>query len=122
MLVRSKLDRVVKSPFAAETLAQAAVADAGVLMAKMLEEMTGRTKVIVKSLTDSQSLIDNLESSRVVQDFRLRVDLARLKEMIEVNEIRMEWIEKSEQLADPLTKAGASNKRLCEVLCNGRIP
>lgn len=117
-----KLDRVVKSPFAAETLAQADVADAGVLVAKMLEEMTGRTKVIVKSLTDSQSLIDNLESSRVVQDFRLRVDLARLKEMIEVNEIRMEWIDKSEQLADPLTKAGASNKRLCEVLCNGRFP
>ena len=66
-----KLDRVVKSPFPADTLEQADVVDAGVFVAKMLEEMTGRTKIIVKSLTASQSLIYNLKSSRVVQEFRV---------------------------------------------------
>ena len=69
--------------------------------------------------TDSKSLIDHLQTSHVIQDSRLRVDVARIKEMIELKECEVKWICNEKQLADPLTKAGASPNRLLEVLQNG---
>jgi hypothetical protein len=116
-----KLNRVTKSPFAAETMAQAEAADAGVLIAKMIEEVFKSATIQVECRTDSKSLIDHLQTSHVIQDSRLRVDIARLKEMIELNEIKLCWIPGNEQLADPLTKAGASPHRLVEVLTSGRL-
>ena len=42
--------------------------------------------------------------------------MARIREMIQLRECEVEWINKDEQLADPLTKAGASPNKLLEVL------
>ena len=116
-----KISRVTKSPFASETLAQAESADSGVLIAKMTEEIFNVQTVHVECRTDSKSLIDHLKSSHVIQDSRLRVDIARIKEMIKINEICMKWVSGQEQLADPMTKAGASSMKLLEVLQNGRL-
>ena len=71
--------------------------------------------------TDSQSLIDNLESKRVVKDPRLRVDIARLREMIDIGEIYLQWVPKREQIADALTKEGASSDLLMRVLSEGSL-
>ena len=65
------------------------------------------------------SCSDHLQTSHVIQDSRLRVDAARIKEMIELKECGVKWISNEKQLADPLTKAGASPNRLLEVLQNG---
>ena len=75
----------------------------------------------VECRTDSQSLCDNLKTCHVIDDSGLRVDMARLKEMIELNEIAVKWVDKSEQLADPLTKSGATSRKLLEVLQSGRL-
>ena len=80
-----KLSRVTKSPFAAETMAQAEAADAGVLVAKMAEEVFRIPLPTVECRTDSKSLVDHLGTSHVIQDSRLRVDIARLKEMVKLN-------------------------------------
>ena len=114
-----KLDRVTKSPLAAETMAQAEVADTGVLISKMIEELYRVPMPLVKCHTDSKSLTDHLATSHVIQDPRLRVDVARLKEMVEVGEISMSWVKRDQQLADSLTKAGASPGRLLDVLRSG---
>ena len=41
----------------------------------------------IQCYCDNKSLINNLVSSRIVSDRRLRVDIARIKEMVERNEI-----------------------------------
>jgi hypothetical protein len=117
-----KLQRVTKSPLASETMELAEAADAGYLSAVMVQEAFGTAeRPAVKCLTDSLSLIDNLKTSHVIQDSRLRVDVARIREMINLKEIQVDWIEKGGQLADPLTKAGASSTKLFEVLKEGRL-
>ena len=47
--------------------------------------------------------------------------MAVVKEMVEKDEIKLEQIKKNYQLADVLTKKGASSKLLVEVLKNGKI-
>ena len=116
-----KLDRVVKSPLGAETMALAEAADSSVLVVKMVEEILKTNLPAVTCYTDSQSLVDHMATSHVIQDKRLRIDIARLKEMAELKEIDCKWISKDHQLADTLTKAGASSRKLIDVLQSGRL-
>ena len=117
-----KLDRVTKSPLASETMALAEAADNGFLIAKMTQEVFGLNVLPkVTCFTDNKSLYDNLQSSKIVQDSRLRVDIARIREMVHLGEINVVWVDKTKQLADPLTKAGASCTRLLQVLRTGAI-
>ena len=51
--------------------------------------------------------------------FVLRVDIARLREMVKLQEISINWVHGSFQLADALTKYGASTSVLIEVLKKG---
>ena len=66
--------------------------------------------------TDNNSLMETLHTTKLIKDMRLRVDIGRLREMIQQNEILIEWIDGRLQLADVLTKAGVSAARLVEVL------
>ena len=116
-----KLDRVTKSPLGAETMALAEAADSSVLIVKMVEEILKTTLPPVKCYTDSQSLVDHMATSHVIQDKRLRIDIARLKEMVEMKEVQCEWVSKEHQLADTLTKGGASSRTLIDVLQSGRL-
>ena len=117
-----KQSRVTKSPLAAETLELAEAADAGFLVANMVKELFGqevRPKVLCR--TDSQSITDHLQTTHVITDSRLRVDVARLREMVELNEIDIQWIPKEKQLADPMTKAGASSVELLNILKEAKL-
>ena len=87
----------------------------------MTKEIFNVETVKVECITDSKSLVDHLESTRVVDDSRIRVDIARLKEMIKLGEISVRWVSTDHQLADPMTKQGASATKLVEVLENGRL-
>ena len=91
MVWRSKkLNRVTKSPLASEAMAFAEAADAGYLVAEIIKEVNGTTrKVVVNCYSDSKSLKDHLESSNIISDLRMRVDMARLQEMIELKEINI---------------------------------
>ena len=112
-----KLNRVTKSPLASETMAFAEAADAGYLIASLVQEVfLLSVPPTVECFTDSAQLTDFLKTSHVIQDTRLRVDIARIREMLELKEIMYNWVRSEEQLADALTKAGASTKRLLEVL------
>ena len=65
--------------------------------------------ILVK--TDNQTLEDGLKSSTGVKSRRLRIDIAAIKEMIARNEIQVEWVENTEQLADVFTKDGKKAKK-----------
>ena len=121
---RSKrLDRVTKSPLATEVSAVADAADHGHLVAAMAKELFCLSRLPeIELRTDSFSLKEHLDSKKVINDPRLRVDIARLREMSELNEVLFKWVPSGQQLADCLTKKGASTDLLRDVLATGVLP
>jgi len=117
-----KIDRVTRSPLASEVCAIVDASDAGYLVAEMAKELYQLEKTPkVHLYTDSKSLKQNLESTHVIQDPRLRVDMARLKQMIDLEEMVINWVPSQLQLADSLTKKGASADKLIEVLRSAQL-
>ena len=118
----TKIRRIVRSTLAAECLALQDAADTGILISSLFSELLDSEShpmnIICK--TDSMGLYKALYSTKCVQDKRLRVDMARLRQMIERREItQVEWVESSKQLADCLTKKTASSQSLLNVLKRG---
>ena len=112
-----KLDRNTKNPLASEALAVNEAADTGYLIASMMAEIMNLPKLpIIQCFTDSKSLVENLKSTKAVSDKRLRVDVARLRQMIDRNEVCLHWVEGCNQIADSLKKRGAPFSKLFEVL------
>ena len=88
----------------------------------MLKEILGsKTFTKIESYTDSHQLYDAVHSIKPVQDKRLRIDVAILREMIERQEITVEWGTSSEQIADCLSKHGASASKLLATIADGNI-
>ena len=58
----------------------------------------------------------------MIQDPRLRVDTARLREMTEIGEVEIKWVPTRLMLADALTKNCASTELLRQVLVSGKLP
>ena len=83
----------------------------------MLKELFCLDKLpAIELYTDSKSMAEHLESTRVIGDPRLRVDIARLREMKDIGEIEVKWVKSELQLADCMTKKGASTELLRRVL------
>ena len=117
-----KLKRVTKSPLASETLALGEAADAGILIANLLSEIHGLKNLPpVQCITDSKSLRDTLHTSNTIEDMSFQVNIGRLREMINLKEISVRWVEGKMQLADPLTKRGASADLLLKVLSQSTL-
>ena len=66
--------------------------------------------------TDNKSLYDALNTSHLLLDKRLRVDISTLQEMNGGGEGSYYWVNSSQQLEDALTKKGASKVKLVDVL------
>ena len=61
-------------------------------------------------------------SIRLVKDRWLHIDIPILQEMLKNKEIfKIEWVDSSHQLADSLTKAGASSTKLLATLKSGKL-
>ena len=72
-------------------------------------------------LVDNKSLIHAVKSLSPVEDKRLRINIASLQESIEKNEVEdICYVRSAENLANALTKRGASSKTLVEVLSGKR--
>ena len=70
---------------------------------------------------DNKSLFENVHSTKNVDEKRLRIDLAIMKQMIQRNEICMNWVESACQLSDSLTKRGANVHPLIEAFTCGKL-
>ena len=71
--------------------------------------------------TDNRSLYDAVHSTTAVEEKRLRVEIAAIRESLRNGEVQVDWIPKTKQLADCLTQQGADSKKLMEVLEDGRL-
>ena len=118
----NKLRRVARSTLAAETLAFADGCDAAHFISQFaLESCLITSSPVVTSYTDNKSLYESANTTTQVSDKRLRVELSAIREAQDNNEIYIKWVAKEEQLADSLTKRGASSQQLSSVLQRGNL-
>nr|XP_039255142.1 uncharacterized protein LOC120332004 [Styela clava] len=119
-----RIKRVVKSSLAAETLAMSAGVDMASFVSSLYTEIMHRAinleKLPIEIVTDNRSLHDAIKSIKQVQDRRLRIEVAMLKEMMSNKEItRIRWCNSEQPLADNLTKKGSSSSSLLDIIqCN----
>ena len=115
-----KLKRVVKSTIAAETLALQDAAESCFMLRSQICELLQfdeRSAIIpIVCVIDNKSLYDAIHSTKTVTEKRLKVDICLLRDMLSKNEIEIVWKPTKLQLADGLTKIGASKGKLLEVL------
>ncbi len=112
-----KIRRVVRSTLAAETLALADAIDVGVYLALLYKEIMQVKALPIECITDNHSLYDHLNTSNHVQEKRLRIEISAIKELISSHQIRaVHWSPTKTQLADCLTKHGASPLAMLRML------
>ena len=118
-----RIRRIARSTMAAECLAMVDAVDAAFLIKSLLEELLlCQNSIKIVSIIDNKSLFDALYSTKTIEDKRLSVDVAAVREKLNNGEIaEVKWVESSKQIADCLTKSGASAERLIAILKKGEI-
>ena len=77
----------------------------------------------IEAFIDNKDAYEAIYSTKQILSGRLRIDIGAIKEMVDNKEIEsVSWIPASHQLADCLTKRGASTKTLLETLNTGMFP
>ena len=118
----NKIARVVRSTLAAEVLSLQEGLEEALYLQDMVKELL-HTDVKIHAYIDNKSTIDSVNSTKMVKDKRLFRDIAAIKQ--ELNEQIVEslaWVPDKDQLANCLTKKGASNVSLLAVLHTGILP
>ena len=117
----NKVKRVVKSTLAAEALAlEEAIAHALYLQAILKELLVDIIDIVC--VVDSNNLLKAVSSSRDVEDKRLRIDVASVKETMAVEGIRVFHVPGNDMIANCLTKRGARVDDLMDMICTGVVP
>ena len=116
-----KSKRVARSTLTAETLAAIEALDAAMMCQKVLEDLLERALPPLKLLVDNKSLYDTSNTTNVLADKRLMIDMSALRQMVSEKEVSVHWIPAAKQLADVLTKSGASKDKLIKVLTTGSL-
>ena len=119
-----RLRRVVKSTIAAECLATIEAAETTVLMTFALKQFLKNSCQSIKTMLycDNKSLVNSVYSSTNIEDKRLRIDICVLRDMLSQKELTdIVWVPSNLQIANCMTKNGASIYSLLFVLNNKLI-
>ena len=119
-----KIKMVVRSTLAAEMLSLGEGLEAGFYYRQMLEEIHGLDfkTINIEAYVDNKSVIEAVSSTRMVEDKSLRVDIATIQELLKFLEVnRIQWVPGHLQLANVMTKQGASGYNLLKVLQSGQM-
>ena len=116
-----KLKRVARSTLSAETMALVSGLEEAMYIRELIS-MCVQVQLKIRAVVDNRSLVESLGSTSLVDDKRLRIDISAIKEIIETDNVTVSWLPGHGQLANCLTKKGASCKDLLEVLSTGKLP
>ena len=113
-----RLKRIARSTLAAETLSVMGGCDSSILLATQISEIfENNLKVPILLVTDNESLANASRTTTSVEEKRLRIDMAALREMVNSGEIEeIKWVPTECQLADCLTKHGAKIDHLLAII------
>ena len=119
-----KISRVVKSTLASETLAALEGIENAYYIKRLMEDIIGeKAKITVHAISDNKSLVEAAYSTNALADYRLRIDMACIRNMLSNGELdSLSWTQTKDQLADSLTKPGASCQNLTDVLQFNNLP
>ena len=109
---------MVRSTIAAEALSLQEGLEAGFYYRTMVKEIIGvQNKTIpITAYTVNKSVIEAVFSTKLVDDKRLRVDKAAIREFMKTKDIyQIKWCAGVIQLANCMTKQGASGYQLLNV-------
>ena len=108
----TRLRHVARSTLDAETLAMSDAYDSTIFLSNLTEELTKyQNQTNITALTDNQSHLETLKTTKATLDCHLRVEISALREMCNNNEISINRISSENQLSDPLTKKATSHQR-----------
>jgi hypothetical protein len=115
-----KVRRVVKSTIAAECLAAVEAAEMTLFLAAFIKDLFQATDIVKTHVyCDNKNLVNSVYSSTNVEDKRLLIDISVLRDLVQRKELtEFSWVDTKLQLADVLTKKGASDKLLLSVFNN----
>lgn len=117
-----KIKRVVRSTIAAEALSLQEALEDSLFLRSHIKEMLGEIDVPIDAFVDNRSVVEAVYSTKLVDDKRLRLDLGAIRQAVndgEINSVR--WCPGGAQLANCMTKRGASGLQLLLVLQSGLI-
>ena len=113
-----KVKRVVKSTLAAECLSAVEAAELIVYISELIRNVFQNPDMAIDTFVycDNKNLVNAVHSSTNLDDRRLVIDVSVLRDQLQQNELTdFVWVSKKSQLADTLTKQGASDKQLINV-------
>ena len=120
-----KIKRKVSNTMEAETLAlKEGLEEAIIIQNKVTEILNIPAKTIkIEAFIDNDDCYKAIYSSKQMVKGRIAIDMGSIKDMVEKKEVEhIAWIQKEYQLADSLTKHGASTRTLRTTLNTGRFP
>ena len=118
-----KIKRVVRSTIAAEALSLLQGIEDAIYLRAMLADILGEPYVPIplEAYVDNKSVVEAVHSTSMVDDKRLRLDVCTLKESLKAGEVQIvRWCPGTAQLANCMTKKGASGDALLRVFQSGR--
>lgn len=120
----NKIKRVVRSTIAAEALSLEEGLETGLYYRRIIEEIfqIPQDKIPITAFIDNKSVTEAISSTKLVDDKRLRIDIAAITEIKENNNVEIKWCPGKLQLANSMTKRGASGIELLNVLQKGKLP
>ena len=122
-MVKQKIERVVNSSLAAETLALQKMSNNLFFVRQLLKEILGPSADSIPCLvlTYNQNLFSCIHNLKSCEDKRLLADIINIRQHIHddktINEVR--YIPRSEMLADCLTKKSKEGEKLMDVFRMG---
>jgi hypothetical protein len=116
-----KVKRIVKSTLSAECLSLTDGLDMTIYLREILKFCIGK-KLAIHAVIDNLSLLEAIKSTKQVAEKRLCIDIASIKEAIATETVTVHWVKGEHQLADCLTKRGASGDNLLKCVQTGRLP
>ena len=115
-----KVRRVCNSTISAECLAAVEAVNTAIFLKELILELCCWSSVNIHVVSDNKSLLQAIESVTPVDDKRLRIDISILQECLHNKTIdRFCFVPSAQNMANALTKQGASCKSLLDVL-NGK--
>ena len=120
----NRIQKVVGSALAAETLSMQNGFSEGIYLRETIEELFNlpRKSLKLNSLTDSESLYQATRGNKSISDKRLRRDMAMIKQCVNEGEVTaVKWVKGSNMLADVMTKKGANAVKLISTLQRGQV-
>ncbi len=118
----NKIKRVIRSTLAAEALALQECIEHAVYLRELLKEMlTCDLNIPIETWIDSANAHKAIHSTTKVDDHRLRIDIACIKESVIDEDLTVNHCPGKEMIADCLTKRGANSQDLLKIITTGSI-